>query len=412
MILNKLIADYRTGTRHDPAHLLLFISTLIAILLACCAGARAAAGTENKVVGQAALDWAFRFASAIDPDPKDKARAQESVIRDLADAGELEGALRWAEQVEDWRQGVLFADLATAYAKAGRKDEAHKLVMRAEEVRGTIKGWQNPRISAHVAQAQAHLGRMEESRRIAAELIAHDGQQYLGRSVATIATALAANGQFEQAREELAKLADSRDIYETWWRTAAFVSLAREESLTEKQRLDFLIEARRSADGIDGWKRAEALASIAEELVRLEETKQARKTLREADELILPLSDKLSVKALLLTSLARPWAKAGDADHARELLARAEPLVVNALNIDQPAVWAAIAGGYTVSGDGREAARVYGTALDAAGSLVNARPRALAVVTICRSMGRHGVTVDAATEARLQELFDGLRKPW
>jgi tetratricopeptide (TPR) repeat protein len=396
----------------DWVHAVLLISTLIAFLLAWCTSAWAAPAVADVSDGRQVLDWAFRFASAIDPDPKDKAQAQESVVRDLADAGDLDTARQWAQEVDGWRQGVLFADLAVEYAKAGRRDEARQLVARAEQVRQGIKGWQNPRISAHVAQALATLGEMEQSRTITAGLVAYDGQQYLGRSVATLATGLAANGEFEQAREELAKLADSRDIYETWWRTAAFIALSGEDDLTEDQRLEALIEARRSADGIDGWKRAEALAAIAERFVQLGEVKLARKALREADSLIVPLPDTLSVKALLLTTLARPWAMAGDAERARELLGQAEPLVTNAMNIDQPAIWATVATGYVALEDQREAARLYDKAFETAESLVNARPRALAVVTICRSMGRHGIAIEPTTGERLQALFEGLRDPW
>jgi tetratricopeptide (TPR) repeat protein len=412
MTTKKLTRPNGAALGRDPLQIVLLISTLLAVILACCFGAWAAADGEPRPAGREALEWAFRFASAIDPDPKDKARAQESVIRDAAAAGRLDMALDWVERVDGWRQAVLFADLAAECAKTGRKEDARGLVGRAEAVRAGIRGWQNPRISAHVAQALANLGEIEQSRRIAADLVAQDGQQYLGRAVATIATGLAVNGDIEGARDELAKLADSHDLYETWWRTAAYISLAREDGLPAKQRSSFLIEARRSADGIDGWKRAEALASIAEELIRLGEVKQARKTLREADSLILPLSDEISVKALLLTSLARPWALAGDEAHSRELLVRAEPLVPNALNVEQPAVWATVASGYVTLGDRREASRLYGEALTAAGALVNARPRALAVVAVCRSMGREELAVDAATGETLRELFDGLGDPW
>jgi tetratricopeptide (TPR) repeat protein len=397
---------------HDRLHLLLFIATVLAFLLAWCTSAWAGPVNEDLSAGRGALDWAFRFANAIDPDPKDKARAQESVVRDFAAVGDLDVALRRAEEIDGWRQAVVYADLATELAQADRQDEARELLTRAENLRRGIKGWQNPRIAAHIAQALAALGEIDRSRRLAVELVAYDGQQYLGRSVAMVATGLAANGEYEQAREELDKLAESRDIYETWWRTAAYLSLARDKGLTEEQRLEALIEARRSADGIDGWKRAEALASIAEEFIDLGQTKRARKILREADAIVAPLPDALSVKALLLTTVARPWAMAGEEGHARELLAQAEPLVANAMNIEQPGVWANVAIGYVALGDTAEAQRLYATALASAESLANARPRALAIVTICRSMGRHGVELSEATEEHLQALFEGLQDPW
>src|SRR5262245_43691773 len=71
-----------------------------------------------------ALDYAFRFASAIAKDPKDRAKAQELAVAEFAAAGALDEAIRRADQIEGWRRGAVYADLATALAGMGRKEEA------------------------------------------------------------------------------------------------------------------------------------------------------------------------------------------------------------------------------------------------------------------------------------------------
>jgi hypothetical protein len=43
---------------------------------------------------------------------------------------------------------------------------------------------------------------------------------------------------------------------------------------------------------------------------------------------------------------------------------------------------------------------------------VNARPRALAAVDICRSLARNRVDVKAGMQGRLDALLAGLRDPW
>jgi tetratricopeptide (TPR) repeat protein len=392
----------------------------VAIVSACCLCAGAPPGEATTSAPSIspgspdlrALDYAFRFASAIVADAKDRARAQEAVVRDYADRGALDEALRRAEEIEGWRRGVILADLAGELARLGRTDEARDLARRAEEVRRAIRDWQNPRIAAHLAQSLALLGEFEESRRIAMDLIAYDGQQYAGRSVSVIASGYAAQGSFEQAMEEMAKLDGTEDLYDSWWRTIGLIAVAHETKLSDAQRLEALREAQRAAEGIAGWKRGEALAGIAEEFVSLGQRKAALEVLQEADRIIGELDDGVPVKAVLLTNLARAWTIVADHDRARALLRQAEPLVPRALDIERPGVWAGLAEVYAMAGQPEQARRLYSVALDTAESLVNARPRALAAVAICRSMSRQDGVLDELSMARLDSLYEGLGEPW
>ena len=62
--------------------------------------------------------------------------------------------------------------------------------------------------------------------------------------------------------------------------------------------------------------------------------------------------------------------------------------------------------------DTERARAVLDTALAEAEGLVNARPRALAVVTVLRALGRNDVRLDDETRARLDALYANLRAPW
>lgn len=402
----------QTELRFSTTRLPFLVTALLALLLAWSIGPGTAAEAKTESSSARALDWAYRFAAAIDPDPKDKAKAQESVVRDYAGVGLLDETVSRAEQIDGWRQGAVFADLATEFARAGRTEEARRLLARSEQIRARTDGWQNTRIYSHTVRAVAALGDTDRSREIAMGLVSLDGQQYLGRSVASIAMGLADNGEFDKAREELAKLKDSRDIYETWWRTAAYLNLAGQQALPMEERLEALEQARRSAEDIAGWKRGEMLATIADEYCNLGKRKLARPVLREAETLIQAVDEARAIKATLLAGLARSWALAGDNDHALELLRTAEPLVANSMTIEQPGIRAVIAAAYASAGDLESADRLYDEALSSAASLVNARPRALAVVKICRSMARQEYPLDPTTEERLDALYNGLTDPW
>jgi hypothetical protein len=374
----------------------------------------AAAASHAFAVGAApaALDWAFRFASAIVSDPKDMGKAQAAVVWDYATAGAWHQAIDAADHVEGWRRGTSYADLATALAKLGRKDEARAMIAKAEAFRGTITGWQNPRIAAHVANAWAALGEVDRAVGLASAVALEDAQQYAGRKAATVASSRAVRGDYEGAAAELDGLAGAKDIDDAWWRAAGYLEIARQSSFPRETRAKALAAARAAADSIPTWKKAEALESIAELYREQRFPKEAREAVAEADRIVVALPDTMPIKAPLLSNCARAWGALGKNQRARELLNQVEGLAPMVQPIDRPAVYANAAASYAGLDDGASARRLYGVAFDEAGSLVNARPRALAVVEICRSMGRAGLELDSGTRTRLETLYAGLKDPW
>src|SRR5262245_40955822 len=201
------------------------------------------------------LAWAFQFASAIVSDPKDMGKAQEAVVWDYTSSARWADASAAAEKVEGWRRGTAYADLATALAKAGKKDEAKAAIAKAEAVRTTIQGWENPRIAAHVANAYAALGDLDKAGTLAGAVASEDAQQYAGRTVATKASALAAQGNAEAAEAELAQYKGTSDIDDVWWRTVGYVEIARQPTIPREKRLAALEQARKAAGDVPGWRR-------------------------------------------------------------------------------------------------------------------------------------------------------------
>jgi tetratricopeptide (TPR) repeat protein len=365
----------------------------------------------QPAAGSEALDWAFRFASAIESDPVDQAQAQELVVREYAARGMLDEALARAEQIDGWRQGTAYADLARIFAVEGRSEEARSLVERAEAVRTGVEGWENPRISMHVAQALAVLGELDRTREITAPLATSD-RAYTGRSMAVFAMAQARRGSFDEALESLGALDGDRDVYVTWWRAEGYLDIAGQEQLSRQQRLQALELAGEAAKQIAGWKQAQTLGRVADEYIELGMKKKARPLLERADEWGLPMEEAIAMRGALLGQTAVYWARLGEKKHARELLAQAELSVPHALNIDQSAIYAYVATGYIELGDDDAAWRLYGRAFDVAESVKNSRPRALALAAVCRTMGRDGVALTDAGRERLQALYDGLGDPW
>lgn len=383
----------------------------------CAAGvlflspARATGGSSSKT-GLVAFDYAFRFATAIQKDPKDQAKAQEAVLQDLLLRGEQGEVISRVEQIQGWRRGVVYADSAAAAAKAGRAEEARRLLGRAEEVRAGTSGWEGPRIGAHIASALAQLGEIQPASQITQELDAADPRQYTGRSAWTLALGHASKGEFSPAMEALRPLDGDGDLDVAAWRTKGYVALGRESRFTESQRLEALDAAMTSSANLSGWSQAEANQEIAQAFRTLGRNDRARQALEMAEKAALSLPDAMAERIPVLAELARSWGEAGDPARGRELLRRVEPAAAQALDIDRPAAYARLASVRHDLGDESAARRLYGEAFRAAESLVNARPRALAVVDICRSLGREGIDPDVKTKSRLDSLLGGLRDPW
>ncbi len=370
------------------------------------------ASAAPPIAGSVALDWAFRFASAITSDDRDRSKAQQVVVLDLAEIGQLESAARRADSIVGWHRGAAYADIAALYAASGDEARARALIAKAESAQREAEGWHGPRIATHVAQAHAMLGEPASAAAIADSVAAADPRQYSGRAAATRATAHAARGEFDQAMALLDGLGGDDDLEIAWARVTGYVAVARQPRVTAKQRRTALDAALTAAATVPGWKQAEALESLADEFRRDGALARARELLRRAEALVLPITDTLSIRPALLSNLARKWAGVGDVDHARLLLAEAEAAVPSAMTIERPPILANIASSWVAVGATTEASRVYGMAFDAAETLVNARPRALAVVEICRSMGKARLDPEAATRQRLESLLAGLRDPW
>ena len=221
--------------------------------LLCIAGLLSA----GPMRGQEALDYAFRFATAIESDLKDRSKAQALVVQDYAAIGALGDALTFAGQVDGWRRGTALADVATLLAKAGRYEQARQALGQASAITDATEGWEKRRVEAHLAPALAALGEIDRTEAISKDLAHNDGRQYGARSTATMATANAAQGKFNEGIGQLKQLDEAVDIDVAWWRTAGYLSVAKLETLTHKQRLDALNLARKSVESLGLAKRGE-----------------------------------------------------------------------------------------------------------------------------------------------------------
>jgi hypothetical protein len=358
------------------------------------------------------LEWAGRFANAIQSDAKDRERSQEAVVLDIAMKGALDDAARRADAVEGWRRGVAYAEIAKLLAKSGRVTEAKSLLSKAAAVAAANDGWQGPRIEAHMAQVQVLVGGVEAvptTERLAQE----DELQYRGLPAVLRGNAHAARGEFAAAMAQLDAAAQDRAIEVAWPLTLAYLDVARLPKLRPEERLRALDAARAAASRSEEIvSRLDTMELVADAYREAGFRDRAFGLLDEFHTMLVKLSDAAILKAPFLAGEARVRARLGDRQGAARLLADAARIGSQAYPIDRPAVLANVAAGYHVAGEASKAASTLEEAFAAADDLANARPRALAFVEIGRVLGRFDVPVSAPVRARFDAGLNGLKAPW
>lgn len=394
-------------SHRSVSRLRMAVSVAALMLLAWTTGAPADFATPALD----SLDFAFRFASAITSDARDRAKAQELALGEYAAAGAIDEAARRAPEIEGWRRGSLYASLATQCARAGRADEARAFIGKAEEVRQSTTGWENPRISAQVAEALALLGDTEQSNKITTDLAAADPIQYSGRATATDAVGAAVKGDFAQGMAQLRALEGNNNLDTAWGRTMGYLALARHPEAPKASRLEALDAARASAERLPLERRLDGLLQIAPEYVNLGRKGDAKKAIASAAAVV---ADEGQVAEAIpgLIAVGQAWAEIGEPEKARKPLQAAEGLVTQALSIDQPGLIERIASAWRRVPDPERAYRLDLKAVDNAAAMRLSRPRAISLSAICRQMGKDGVVPDASLRSRLESLLAGLGEPW
>jgi tetratricopeptide (TPR) repeat protein len=368
--------------------------------------------TATGETGMEALEIAFRFASAITPDPKDMGKAQELVVVDMATSGNPERAAELAEKITDWRRGTSLGTIARLYAVAGNESRARALLSRAElEVKRT-GGWQKVRVEAHASEARAWLGDLEAATEAAARLAQADPLQYAGRAATIVVIANAVHGNFDKVMELAGALDASEDYSITVYRTLAYLEIFKLAKDNPELRRLALEKTMASAEEIPGWKRAEIYGEITRALEVEGRKDEARESFRKAVEDAQGIGSATPVKGLVLAEIVRTGSDLGVTEGLRPLLEEAMKASERALVIERPGIYGHVASAYFALGDTKPAGANLDRALTTAEDLVNARPRALAIVDILRYVGREGMALEPATRTRLDAIFRGLKAPW
>jgi hypothetical protein len=359
------------------------------------------------------LDFAFGAASAmpVEPHIKNRSRAQETVVAACFELELPQRAFRYIEQIDNWRRGAGYADLAFFCVQQGRTGQVQSYLDLATEIAAAADDWRRDRIRMKIARVHTYMGETEEAAQLQQGVEASERGQ-----VTRVQAMVCPAGAFDGKMKSLEALVATQDFDATRNALDAYAELfgrfytdverrelveervkAAWESMPVFMRIDLLKEMAGSA--LAHADRAKAL-----ELVN--EAKALMESARWQPRFAIPLMAQLAELRFLAGDEAAARTEAQDALH---LFDTKRDVIVN---IYRAGLLRPVAEAYQAMGDTAAALELYRRAVEAGMENPNSRPRAEDLTATCCSMAVHAVQPGAELWNRMKEIRQGLSDPW
>lgn len=382
------------------------------------------AGAQDAPLAEyqaALLDVAFESVSALplDPQIKNRSRAQLDVIEACLELDQPARALEYVRDVANWRRGLGFASCAYYCARHDQSggievylDQALEIAAWPEE---QIKqGWRRDRIRNKVIDAYVWMGDSERAAEV--EALVQDeselGKAQIARAsvadeaafdelMAVVQQRTSETGDFEQIKNALLTCVQ---LFDRFYDDAQRRGLAEDRvhvssaKLPLELRIELLSGLALAAVGHGDEARAMSLAAEAQTLfdsVQWTPDYQVRLGAQLLELRLMAGEDAAQVRKLA-EALQHVY------DGQREAI----------VDIDRAGVLRTLAELRNALGDREATLTLYLRALDEGQVNPNSRPRAEDLAATCCSMAVHAVEPDEQIAARMAEIHEGLGAPW
>ncbi len=361
------------------------------------------------------LELAFQTATAIPVNPhiKDRCRTQEAVAGACLKLDQPQRALGYIEQIQDWRRGLGYADLAFYAARLGVFEESRHYLQSAAQIAGSedIEKWRTDQIKARIAQTYAWMGDKEQ-----AEAMEIGLETFASGKMAEVQSMRGEPGSFDDQMAALDRYIGTGQ-FDAIQNALGVYSILLDRYYTEparRQKLDDKIKALLPA--LPAVPRVNYFLELGDTALRHADSARAMEFHALARELLSAAQWRPEHRAALTAKLAVLRFRAGDPQTAKA--ERDETLVFYDANryliadIYRATALRKVAESYQAMGDTPGAISLYKRAVEEGVENPNSRPRAEDMSAICVSMAMNGVEPDAELWKRLRQIFDGLGAPW
>lgn len=293
-------------------------------------------------------------------------------------------ALAYIDQIDNWRRGAGYADVALYYAQHGAmKKNIEPYLNRASQLANENDDWRRDRIRGKIDRARS-MSRAADSfdKRL------NDADKLgAGKSFDALKTALGAYAE----------------LY------AGFYADVERRTLVEER-------IRNSWGDMPILIRVELLIRLARVSLDHEDRAKARLLVDEAWRMTDLARWQARFGIPLRAGLAGLRFRAGDQERARtevqEALKMFDADREKIVNIHRAGILRSIAEAYQVMGHAEKAREIYGRGLEAGISNPNSRPRAEDLTATCCSMAVNAVEPGERLLLRIRQIRDNLGDPW
>jgi len=364
------------------------------------------------------LELAFGAASALPLEPhiKNRARSQEAVVLACLALDQPERALRYAEQIPNWRKGACFAEYAAYRAERGELDDVFTYLDLAHEIsegsEGELKqAWRRDRIRAKIAKTYSLLGQTAQAARFAAGLSESE--------VGEVALAEARLTSPDAMEERLAQLERALGVGEfEGTKTSIFAMAELHRTFYADEEKRALIESRIQASDakLPVLLRLDARMELVETALDADDHVEARRLVDEALEVFFSYKWQaehgVPIKARLAALRHRAGDEAGALKELEAALGMYDAGERTIIGMFRAATLRPVAEAYSQIGREEEARETYRRVVELGAVNPNARPRAMDLAATCASMAVNGFGPSDELLERVRALESGLGDPW
>jgi len=369
-----------------------------------------------------AFDAASKFPSQ--PHAKNRGRAQDLVVAASLRLEQPLLALRFAPDVEGWRRGVAFADVAWCAAKAGDERRARMLVEQARSVLTehdkdpNAQRWRSDKIRVKIARALATLGDGEES----TEELARVAPSSTGAVDADWTTTLAERVKamnLAEAHKELQRITETflaqalgEQFTSLMLLSAIHGRFFRDEELRKQIEERLFVRFHKLPTKL----RLDAIAPLVGHYVDNGEVNGGRDIVTKMTELLGQFRFRTEDRIPQLARIGELRKLCSDEGRAQvELVAALKDYHDNreeVVNIYRCETLRPLALAWHSVGDKQRAMDLVSLALEEALENPNSRPRCDDLVETCIALAEHELEPSAELWQRLREIKEGLSTPW
>lgn len=359
------------------------------------------------------LDVAFESVTKmpVEPHIKDRSRVQGEVITAALILDQPVWALEHIPQIDNWRQGEAFSNLAFYCAQNGMPLRADTYIQKAKSFIEQAEDWRRDRIKTRVAQTYILLGKPEEAQALNQGLVDSE----TGKVESTQAKSTTEKSFDERVKQFDALIATGNfDIVRN-----GLMAYARlyGEFYSDPDKRSMIEQKIKSAWGKIPYNiRIEMLSILAEGALKHDDKAQALSFVDEAKEFLDSDRWRPEHKVKLMAIVIKLRHRAGATDQALEEAQTMEKYYQDEreriINIYRAGALRPLAEAYHTIGQPAKALEIYRMAVDAGVENPNARPQAEDLASTCASIARQGLEPNAVLWKRIQEVNEGLKAPW